>query len=146
MIHFLIVLEIVYSKLIIFGFRFFLVFFDRRYFRLAFSEVGKKKIGKTAVDFFDVGKMDVEKTEIGHFDFGFFAVKLLAIGKSDSYFWAVTHQRDENGRFVLRLPCKDSIINLHGSFYKAKSMLLKSEKPKSSVKRRYRLLRFYVSI
>lgn len=42
-----------------------------------------------------------------------------------------TYSRNETGRFVIRLPVKPNIVNLRGSFNKAKAMLIKSENRKS---------------
>lgn len=43
------------------------------------------------------------------------------------------YSRDETGRFVIRLPVKPTIVNLKGSFYKAKTILLKNERRKSDI-------------
>ncbi|XP_065203143.1 uncharacterized protein LOC135833326 [Planococcus citri] len=47
-----------------------------------------------------------------------------------------TYSRDENGRFILRLPIKPTVVNLKGSFHKAKIMLLKSERRRSELIRK----------
>lgn len=92
----------------------------------------KSYCGLSTVDIDKQIKKFFELEDVGE-DSGSKKVELFLEHKMIEDHFAITYQRSETGRFMLRLSTKSSITVLNGSFTKAKSILVKAKKRKTHV-------------